>query len=726
VALLALVALGAIGWTGARASSESDSPSSAIGEALSRAAAAGQRGDLAEARRLLAPFVAPPASGLDATRARTLLGWLAYTHDDPRFAAELLDENGGFPGLEDWRLFALGDARSAASSVAPAREAFRELLARFPDSPLRARTLIRLTELAGRAGDLRAVTDTLAQGRAERLPPADQIELERVAWKIGLDRGAQDLLDGSARRLLVLAPLEASRLRVVDVLTARQRAGGSDWRLWLTEPELLRRAEALIEADLPAGAITTLAGVRSENRNLEWQLLEARALTESGRSVEALTQLDSVAAGNAADSARLELARAQAAGAAANARRGSAVAPAARERYRQLEREHLLGVVRAGGDPDLSIQALDRLAADYLTSESYLEAVTALRQLAALRPGDSTGARPLFDRGWEAFARGDRARATVLWRDTAALYPGSTSARAARYWTARSLEAERDTEAARAIYRDLATVGTADFYARQARSRLAGEAPTVSAPPVERQSWPRDPRLGRAEQLADLGLDSLATREIELVGDRADPRAESALTALLLSHRGERRASLNELRRAFPELGTTEQASVPTEALALYYPVDYRDAVMRAAAATGLAPSLVFGIVHQESAFDAGAQSHSGARGLMQLMPSTGRELARRLQLPFSLSRLHDPGYSLQLGTAYFRQMLGMFDGRVELALAGYNGGPGRISRLWRAAGPQAELDRFLEGLSVGESKVYVKRILLLADSYRSLYPDLG
>jgi soluble lytic murein transglycosylase len=110
----------------------------------------------------------------------------------------------------------------------------------------------------------------------------------------------------------------------------------------------------------------------------------------------------------------------------------------------------------------------------------------------------------------------------------------------------------------------------------------------------------------------------------------------------------------------------------------------------------------------------------------MQLMPSTGRELARRLQLPFSLSRLHDPGYSLQLGTAYFRQMLGMFDGRVELALAGYNGGPGRISRLWRAAGPQAELDRFLEGLSVGESKVYVKRILLLADSYRSLYPDLG
>jgi soluble lytic murein transglycosylase len=107
-------------------------------------------------------------------------------------------------------------------------------------------------------------------------------------------------------------------------------------------------------------------------------------------------------------------------------------------------------------------------------------------------------------------------------------------------------------------------------------------------------------------------------------------------------------------------------------------------------------------------------------------MPSTGKEVAHRLGLPFSTARLSQPDYSLKLGTRYFRQLLGQFDGSVELALAGYNGGPGRISRLWRAAGPSPELDRFLEGLTVVESKNYVKRILLLAASYRSLYPDLG
>ena len=130
--------------------------------------------------------------------------------------------------------------------------------------------------------------------------------------------------------------------------------------------------------------------------------------------------------------------------------------------------------------------------------------------------------------------------------------------------------------------------------------------------------------------------------------------------------------------------------------------------------------------MHQESGFDPAAKSRSGARGLMQIMPSTGKELARRLGMPFSTQRLFEPEYSLRLGTTYFRQMLGIFDNRVELALAGYNGGPGRIGRLWREQQSAGEVDRFLEGLTIVESRNYVKRILVLAESYRSLYSDLS
>jgi soluble lytic murein transglycosylase len=131
-------------------------------------------------------------------------------------------------------------------------------------------------------------------------------------------------------------------------------------------------------------------------------------------------------------------------------------------------------------------------------------------------------------------------------------------------------------------------------------------------------------------------------------------------------------------------------------------------------------------MVRQESAFDSQARSWAGARGLMQLMPATGREVAQRLGLRYSTSRLNDPDFSVRLGTRYFRQVLDMFDGNVELALAGYNGGPYRIKKLWRQAGTQPELDRFVEGLSLEETKTYVKRIILFEDSYEKLYNEEG
>jgi soluble lytic murein transglycosylase len=221
-------------------------------------------------------------------------------------------------------------------------------------------------------------------------------------------------------------------------------------------------------------------------------------------------------------------------------------------------------------------------------------------------------------------------------------------------------------------------------------------------------------------------LDALATTEIELVGERAAPAAAAALEALVAARRGDRRASLRLLKLAFPALGTAHQGMLPEAALELYYPLDFREPIAQYARRADLPAALVFGIVHQESGFDPAAKSRSGARGLMQIMPGTGREVAKRLGLPFSTARLSDPDYSVRLGTTYLRQMLRTFDGNVELALAGYNGGPGRISRLWRAHGPDPELDRFLEGLALEEPRNYVKRILVLSESYRSRYPELG
>ena len=158
----------------------------------------------------------------------------------------------------------------------------------------------------------------------------------------------------------------------------------------------------------------------------------------------------------------------------------------------------------------------------------------------------------------------------------------------------------------------------------------------------------------------------------------------------------------------------------------MYYPLDFHDIVRQSARDARIPPTLLFAMIRQESAFDVSARSWAGARGLMQVMPATARELAQRLGLPYSVDRLNDPAYSVKLGSSYFRQVLDMFDGEIELALAGYNAGPYRIRKLVRNAGSTIELDRFMEGLPIEESKTYVRRVVLFSNSYASLYPELG
>jgi soluble lytic murein transglycosylase len=179
------------------------------------------------------------------------------------------------------------------------------------------------------------------------------------------------------------------------------------------------------------------------------------------------------------------------------------------------------------------------------------------------------------------------------------------------------------------------------------------------------------------------------------------------------------------IRDAFPSLGGAFQANVPDEARRLYYPIDFQEAIRTWSALNHLPSYLVCGMIRQESAFDNTAQSLAGARGLMQLMPSTAKELALHNGLTYSHDLLNDPSFNVRLGTTYFRQVYTMFGENLELSLAGYNGGPYRIKRLWNEAG-NSDIDRFLENLGVEESKIYVKRILVLSDSYRQLYPQVG
>ncbi len=615
----------------------------------------------------------------------------------------------------------LADSRAATGDPALGLAALERLLADWPGSALWPRAVVRAVELAREAGALDRAASLIELGRSRTLPADLAEKRERLAWDVAVRSGRGELAASAAARLLTEYPLAANELGVTDHFPL--------WRL--TRPEQLRRAETLLSRRLASDAAAVLAVVPAADRGLDWQLLMARVLTATNRGEEAAKLLAPLTPSDPKDQGRVAWARAQAAFDQAEARpsgKGSkssnAAAAAARERMWRRGLAYLDEAAKLG-EHELQVKALHQLFAEHASRERVDSALAALRRLHLIAPDDQLGVPFLWRRGWREYRARNYTGAVGFWSELVADTPRDRYPRGARYWSARAFEKLGQKDRAEALYAELAAADTTDFYRRHAVKRLGSEArtPAVLAPPPE--PWPSDRRLLRARYLTDLGLDGLAATELALADPAADLRAKAALEGIVLARQGRPRPSMDKLRTAFPALGTPLQASVPGEALELYYPLHYRDSVERWAEARNLPVPLVLGVIRQESAFDLSATSSAGARGLMQLMPATAREVAGKLGVDFTTDKLYDPDYSLRLGTSYFAQVLAMFDGDVELALAAYNSGPYRLRRLWKE-GRHREVDTFIEDLQLEEPKTYVRRILLLSDSYSRLYPELA
>ena len=699
----------------------------------------------------------------EAARLRVIAGLAAYEAGARQEAAQRLAAatHAGGP-FEDWRLLLLAELAAERGDLAAAQAGYDQLLATCPGSPLAPGAWLEAARLAERRGEPRAALDRIAAARHAGVTGDTAAELEELAWEVAARLADPAAGREAARRLFVDAPLGSAAFQAARGFHAF--AEPLDWQSLLSGREARQRAVTLLAAEHPAAALSTLDRLPAAERDLGWHLLRARTLTEDHRGAEALDLLASFDAGlgvepsDPSERAALAWERALAAADAAAVWRGRPALPAAARRaLLAASHRHLRAVVAAGtgngsgiawsgidqvaagAGPQLATlttAALRRLATDFLDQSQVEPALDALRLLRRLDPGDVTGARTLWEMGWAEYGRGNWTGAIGVWSELAEIYPETGDAQRGRYWKGRALERIGRPERARALYAQLvAESDTRDFYGRQALARLGPAPPAAPGRLAAPAPWDLDRRLRRAKQLSDLGLDALALRELELADLGADAtdaadldarRDHTALRAVILGRQGHRTASILLLREAYPALGGPRQRSVPAEVLYAYYPLDYGESLAAHARAHGLPPSLVAGMIRQESAFDPAATSRVGARGLMQLMPATARETAARLDLPGGALRLDDPDVNLRLGTAYLRQVLDMFDGDLELAVAGYNGGPNRIRRLWSEAGPQTGRDEFVERLALAESRDYVKRVLVLADSYRQLYPDLA
>jgi soluble lytic murein transglycosylase len=164
---------------------------------------------------------------------------------------------------------------------------------------------------------------------------------------------------------------------------------------------------------------------------------------------------------------------------------------------------------------------------------------------------------------------------------------------------------------------------------------------------------------------------------------------------------------------------SADQAPVFVARLA--YPTYYADRVVAEAERRGLDPLLMFALIRQESLFEGIAVSSAFANGLMQIIPSTGREIAAALDWPNYATRdLYRPYVSITFGTYYLARQRDYFDGDLYAALAAYNGGAGNTLRWHDAAGGDPDL--FLESITLNETRTYLLRIREHLAMYQRLY----
>ncbi len=233
--------------------------------------------------------------------------------------------------------------------------------------------------------------------------------------------------------------------------------------------------------------------------------------------------------------------------------------------------------------------------------------------------------------------------------------------------------------------------------------------------------------LERASQLTAAGLQDLAISELKAGIDRL-PEEKSLSYLLARQHeaKGDYYGVIVALRRAFPDYAERPRSSLPPEVWDLLFPVLHWEVIAEHAAKNGLDPSLVLGLIRQESAFQEGARSAANARGLMQVLPSTGRMLARDAGVNrYTIGILFRPDANVALGTAYLAALLRQFDGKIELALAAYNAGENRAER-WRAEFGPVDSAEFVERIPFSETRGYVKQVLTNRAHYALLTAASG
>ncbi len=407
-------------------------------------------------------------------------------------------------------------------------------------------------------------------------------------------------------------------------------------------------------------------------------------------------------------------------------------------------------------------------AADHLMSAARIlerdnrleEAAGAWQRVADEYPDNSQSTQALFLAGIAQYRRGDYHLALPLFQRSLLLSTEKGDQARAYLWIGKTQGQLGDEAAKQTAWQQAQAIDPTGYYSERARDLLIGRAPfeppstynielDLEAERANAAAWVRvtfdlppgtdleglgplagDQRIVRGTEFWELGLYEEARLEFEDLREAvsASPENSFRLTNYLLDL-GLYRPAIFAARQVLTLAGLDEHAtslSAPPYFNYVRYGTYYADLIVPDAEAQGLHPLFLFSVVRQESLFEGFVHSTAGARGLMQIIPSTGASVARSIGWPiaFDPEDLYRPYVSVRLGTQYMASNLRSLGGDTYAALAAYNAGPGNASVWKELAGDDQDL--LLEVVRFQETRDYIRFIYEIYTIYRTLYSPVN
>ena len=664
---------------------------------ISREAAGDEAGAAADLQRFLA---AGGADSRETLVARARLAGLLAEGAVPAEATPVLEElRTRSPVVAGWTALAVARAHAAQGRA----EAVPDALAMIADPAVRRRGWSLAPDAWAAAGDTARALEALAGAES---PP--RVPFLAREWRYRL------ALADSAGAVDAMEALLGETTTGAEALAAAK----AHWRVAENSgPDILRlvaRAHASGGEFGPAAIGWRLVAERGGVLTERERLAEARAFTGSGALDAAITAYRPLAESD--DPAIAATALQEWAGVRSRqGRHGDARTVQGWLVERYPASSGALDVIFFRADDHQDAGRLDAAIEHY-------------SQVVSMSSGADRAGLSRMRWGQIHLGRGEHEAAAEVYGAYLEEFPNGRRWEEASYWGARAARAAGDTARAAVWLDRLRRESPYSYYAflagrgdTPAERGDAGTSPFGPPPQGCLVPPPPDWLARQLEMLATLqaaGLDDGATAHIDAmrtaVWDSDDLllRLGTALNEAGYPIDGIRMG--RELRDRGRELDCA--------LLRVVYPFPYRDLLTSRAEELGLDPWLVAGLVRQESAFHPSIVSPAGAIGLMQVMPATGRQLARASGVrDFTTETLENAEVNVHLGTRFLAELFERYDGDVQLFLSAYNAGPTRANR-WRRMPEAADPERFTERIPFAETRGYVKNVTRNRALYRWLY----